>query len=632
MALDAPTERADSVDVVYDAFITYSHTAHDLLAPRLQDGLQRFGKPWWKRRALRVFRDESSLSANPDLWSSITYALDRSAWFIALLSPEAAQSKWVNREIEYWLAHHGSNRIILVLTDGEFAWADGDIDRASSAAPPALFGAFSDEPRWVELPWASTDEQLDLNNARFRSAIADIASAIHGVPKEDLESKEVRQHRRTVRTAWAAILALVILVIGTSAAGIAAVVKWGEASDYAAEIAAGRTGVLDTVLGRGEWFRVSGDAATVPGAGSFVGLPDGYAALEYGQTQDGASYWTSPDGLSWSQRQLPASPGAMASLVEANDGYWIVTDNPVGLWYSEDGDAWSERSLPEGVGLDHFLEFGHAGGLYWLSAVELTLEIDDAEWDFCGVKDVDWYVSADGEIWRHVPGIPVSCFEMVVGGLGSSIVVRTSEIGPFGETSETYAISLVADEAVAVLIPEPWARGDASAQVIATGDTLIAFVGQTIDPERDGVWVSSDGRDWTHSELPSLFGVLGVEYTGGRFFAPFFNPDDTVAYWESKDGVSWERTIVQFSSHDARWGQFKAVGAGWVLFDPLSEWLWITDGERWERIETSTFRMSNPDVNDLRNVTLSVVGDTLFFTDGNPLRTENGLWVIKFPS
>jgi hypothetical protein len=49
----------------YDGFISYSHAADDLLAPRLQSGLQRFAKPWWKRRALRIFRDESSLSANP---------------------------------------------------------------------------------------------------------------------------------------------------------------------------------------------------------------------------------------------------------------------------------------------------------------------------------------------------------------------------------------------------------------------------------------------------------------------------------------------------------------------------------------------------------------------------------------
>ena len=59
------------VGAVYDGFISYSHAADDLLAPRLQAGLQRFAKPWWKRRALRIFRDESSLSANPHLWSSI---------------------------------------------------------------------------------------------------------------------------------------------------------------------------------------------------------------------------------------------------------------------------------------------------------------------------------------------------------------------------------------------------------------------------------------------------------------------------------------------------------------------------------------------------------------------------------
>jgi hypothetical protein len=61
-------------DNQYDGFISYSHAADDLLAPRLQAGLQRFAKPWWKRRALRVFRDESSLAANPHLWSSITEA------------------------------------------------------------------------------------------------------------------------------------------------------------------------------------------------------------------------------------------------------------------------------------------------------------------------------------------------------------------------------------------------------------------------------------------------------------------------------------------------------------------------------------------------------------------------------
>ena len=95
--VESRTEEEPLAETVYDGFISYSHAADDLLAPRLQAGLQRFAKPWWKRRALRIFRDESSLSANPHLWSSITDALDKSSWFVLLLSPEAAQSECCHR-------------------------------------------------------------------------------------------------------------------------------------------------------------------------------------------------------------------------------------------------------------------------------------------------------------------------------------------------------------------------------------------------------------------------------------------------------------------------------------------------------------------------------------------------------
>ena len=50
-------------DKVYDGFISYSHAADDQLAPRLQSALQRFARPWWKRRAVRIFGDQSSLFA-----------------------------------------------------------------------------------------------------------------------------------------------------------------------------------------------------------------------------------------------------------------------------------------------------------------------------------------------------------------------------------------------------------------------------------------------------------------------------------------------------------------------------------------------------------------------------------------
>ena len=205
----------------YDAFMSYSHAADDLLAPRLQAGLQRFAKPWWKRRATRVFRDESSLSANPHLWSSITDALDDSEWFVLLLSPEAATSEWVNNEIEYWTQHKGTDRILPVVTEGHFDWQGSEI------FPPAL--RFADEPRWVDLRFGHTDELLDLNHAEFRNAVADIASAVRGIPKDELASEEVRQHRRTIRTAWAAGIVVLLLGIAATIGAVVAVNQSNEA-------------------------------------------------------------------------------------------------------------------------------------------------------------------------------------------------------------------------------------------------------------------------------------------------------------------------------------------------------------------------------------------------------------------
>ena len=217
---------AQESSTVYDGFISYSHAADDLLAPRLQSGLQRFAKPWWKRRALRIFRDESSLSANPHLWSSITEALDSSGWFVLLLSPDAASSEWVNQEIEYWKTHKDPWRILPVLTDGTFEWTNGDV--SGTAVPDKLRGTFAEEPRWVDMRFARDETDLDLKDPRFADAVADIASALRGVPKDELASEEVKQHRRTIRTAWAGATLVGLLAV-------AAILLAVQASDNAAE-------------------------------------------------------------------------------------------------------------------------------------------------------------------------------------------------------------------------------------------------------------------------------------------------------------------------------------------------------------------------------------------------------------
>jgi WD40 repeat protein len=209
----------------YDAFISYSHAADDQLAPALQDGLQRFGKRWNRRRALKVFRDDTGLSVNTALWPSIQAALDDSSYFILLASPDASRSEWVNREVARWIGLGRNDRILPVLTDGGWEW-DPNIDdfdwNKCSAVPSSLRGAFTEEPRHLDLRWARATiprEKLDLRNSDFRSAIAELAAPIHGLAKDDLEGRDLREFRkaRRIRRIATAGLALLTIAVGVAA-------------------------------------------------------------------------------------------------------------------------------------------------------------------------------------------------------------------------------------------------------------------------------------------------------------------------------------------------------------------------------------------------------------------------------
>ncbi|NNF10471.1 MAG: toll/interleukin-1 receptor domain-containing protein [Acidimicrobiia bacterium] len=68
----------------------------------------------------------------------MTEALDASEWFVLLLSPEAAASEWVNREVSYWLEHRDPGRILPVVTSGDHAGGD----RLTGCRPPTGRGRF----------------------------------------------------------------------------------------------------------------------------------------------------------------------------------------------------------------------------------------------------------------------------------------------------------------------------------------------------------------------------------------------------------------------------------------------------------------------------------------------------------
>lgn len=208
----------------YDAFISYAHD--DLrLARALQSGLHRFAKPWYRLRALRVFRDEASLAADPALRVALTRALDGAEWFLLLASPSAAASEWVALEVEYWCRHRPVERLLIVLADGAIEWDEeaGGFDwNRTDALPASLRGALDHEPRFVDLTWGRDIADLSLRNPVFAAAVADIAAPLHDRPKDELLGEDVRQHRRVRRMTGVAILTLSVLLVAAVVAALVA--------------------------------------------------------------------------------------------------------------------------------------------------------------------------------------------------------------------------------------------------------------------------------------------------------------------------------------------------------------------------------------------------------------------------
>jgi len=196
----------------YKAFISYSHAADGKLAPAIQRGLERFTRSWYQTSAMRVFRDETNLSASPGLWSSIEAALGDSDFFLLLVSPQAAASKWVSKEVGYWLDHRSAETLLLICTEGVIVW---DAERGgfswSSTIPEKLRAAYREEPNWVDLRWAKNESALSLDNPKFLDKVADLVATLLRRNKDELVGDNVHQQKRARRLTASGISALVLL-------------------------------------------------------------------------------------------------------------------------------------------------------------------------------------------------------------------------------------------------------------------------------------------------------------------------------------------------------------------------------------------------------------------------------------
>ncbi|MEN0069588.1 MAG: toll/interleukin-1 receptor domain-containing protein [Propionicimonas sp.] len=207
----------------WDAFISYARAGSGATADALQRGLERFARPWRQRRAIRVFRDDRAMSTNPALWPAIEQGLASARCLILLLTPAAAGSGYVDREVAWWVARKGADTILLVLDEGDLAWEDATGRfSAASTVPPSLVAAFAQEPRWLDLRWFGGGPD-DIGDPRFAEALADLSAPIRGVDRDELIGEDLVQHRRVRRLARAAVVALTGLLVVSVVASVIAV-------------------------------------------------------------------------------------------------------------------------------------------------------------------------------------------------------------------------------------------------------------------------------------------------------------------------------------------------------------------------------------------------------------------------
>ena len=199
----------------FNSFISYSRAADNRLAPEIKSALQGFAKPWYKQKAISVFCDQTNLTANPDLWSSIEQNLGLSEFFIYLASPNASQSKWVRKEIDFFYKKRSANNIIIVLTDGDIVWDDERNDfnwQLTNSIPKFDKQIFNSEPLWLDLRWIKK-EQLSPRDPRFLDTIASLSSVLRHIDKDALIGKDVVEHRKAKRFRLYSFLGLGLLAL-----------------------------------------------------------------------------------------------------------------------------------------------------------------------------------------------------------------------------------------------------------------------------------------------------------------------------------------------------------------------------------------------------------------------------------
>jgi tetratricopeptide (TPR) repeat protein len=207
----------DTIPFKYRAFLSYSHRDKawaDWLHVALEkfridpDLVGRASPAGAVPRHLRpIFRDREDFSAGHSLTEQTLAALAGSQFLIAICSPNAAKSHYVNEEIRHFKAIGRGAQVIAIIVGGE----PGDAEQ--ECFPPALRvkiapdGTPTDEP---EEPIAA-DARPQGDGKRM--AILKVAAGLIALPFDDVRKREAIAENRRVKFVAAGVLVFAVLAL-----------------------------------------------------------------------------------------------------------------------------------------------------------------------------------------------------------------------------------------------------------------------------------------------------------------------------------------------------------------------------------------------------------------------------------
>lgn len=182
----------------YKAFISYSHNKNNDFAKKLQYSLQKFGRKWYEVHKFKLFRDESSLNINPDLWGEIEKALKNSEYLIFIASVESSKSEWTNKEINWWLKNNSYKNLIIVLLDGEIKWSSKNNDfcwNETISLPKSFKKVYKSEPFFVDFRNIINQNKFEKNEV-YMNNIASISSKLLNLEKDEIYGVHLKEQKK----------------------------------------------------------------------------------------------------------------------------------------------------------------------------------------------------------------------------------------------------------------------------------------------------------------------------------------------------------------------------------------------------------------------------------------------------